>query len=149
MLWSVLAITLLVAIALYMRFKPREEEEGGRDTGLAILEFGKAYPQEAIREVLATASGDVVFARLHDGKVGFMQRHGNHYHSQVIEPGAASVKSAPSGTGLTLEFLDQKSAEVTFEFSTTQDAAEVSLWLLGSLIPSPDGNPEGQTLPEQ
>ncbi|MBX9457435.1 MAG: hypothetical protein KL863_16255 [Rhizobium sp.] len=46
----------------------KAEAEGERfDAGLAILEFGKAYPDEAIRQVLMSADGEIVFPSPVDG----------------------------------------------------------------------------------
>lgn len=137
MIWTVVIASLFLAGYVYMRMQRREEpKQAVNDTGLAILEFGQAFPNEAIRQVISTLNGDSVFLRLHDGKVGCMRAHGKHFTSHVIEPGSVRVRNTPSGNGLALDFVDNAYENGSFEFRTSADAAEVSLWLLGSLVPT-------------
>ncbi|MDR6758578.1 hypothetical protein J2Y48_003878 [Mycoplana sp. BE70] len=137
MIWTVVIACIFLAGYIFMRVQWREEpRRASNDTGLAILEFGQAYPNEAIREVISTANGDSVFLRLHDGKVGCMRAHGQHFTSHLIEPGLVRVHNSASGKGLMLEFLGNASDNGAFEFGTSGEAAEVSLWLLGSLLPA-------------
>ncbi|MBD9372168.1 hypothetical protein IB238_05930 [Rhizobium sp. ARZ01] len=137
MIWTVVIACLFLAGYIFMRMQRREEhKQAENDTGLAILEFGQAYPNEAIREVISTVNGDSVFLRLHDGKVGCMRAHGKHFTSHVIEPGSVRVRNTASGNGLALDFTDNAYENGRFEFRTSADAAEVSLWLLGSLVPA-------------
>ena len=137
MFWTITIVCLFLAGLLFRHAFRRddEQERAGEDSGLAILEFGRAFPEEAIREVIATASGRTVFLRLHDGKAGCMHAHGHHYSCHLIEPGAVRV-SAAGPKRLTLEFANAAFEGGTFEFRDERQAAEVSLWLLGSFRPT-------------
>ena len=129
MIWTIVAICLLAAGVIFYRTVRREAEPKAEDdTGLAIVEFGRAYPNEAIRQVITTADGRTVFLRLYDGKAGCMHAHGRHYTSHLIDPGTVRVEETVFESG-------------RFEFRSQKDAAEVSLWLLGSLLPSEGTRP--------
>eukprot|EP01035_Chromulina_nebulosa_P053018 gene53018-72389_t len=103
-------------------------EEGAHDAGLAIIDFGHAFPNEAIRNLHITADGGAVFVRLHDNKAGFMRHLRNHYACHLIEPGTVRVRDVPSGRGFEIEFLDAPFHNGKYMFATAADAAEVSLW---------------------
>lgn len=136
MIWTVVISCLALAAYVYLRAQRRSDRKSGADhTGLAIVEFGRAFPQEAIREVISTVGGDV-FLRLHDGKVGCMRARGARFTCILIEPGGVLVHNSPSGRGLAIEFHDNPHENGSFEFPTSREAAEVSLWLLGSLLPA-------------
>ena len=143
MLWTItIACLLLAGLIFRQSFRKRNEEpEAGEDAGLAILEFGRAFPEEAIREVIATANGRTVFLRLHDGKAGCMHAHGHHYTCYLIEPGTVRIESA-GPTRLTVQFANSAFEGGTFEFANEKKAAEVALWLLGSFRPSLAGRTE-------
>lgn len=136
MLWTITALCLLLAGLIFrLRFRGEEDtREATDDTGLAILEFGRAFPEEAIRQVIATADGRTVFLRLHDGKAGCMHAHGHHYACHLIEPGTVRVESL-GGARLSVAFANKAFEGGTFTFRSDNDAAEVSLWLLGSFVP--------------
>lgn len=137
MIWTVVIACLVLAAYVYLRAQRRSDRTSGADdTGLAIVEFGRVFPNEAIREVITTAGGDGVFLRLHDGKVGCMRARGTRFTCLLIEPGGVLVHNSPSGKGLAIEFHDNPRENGSFEFSTSGEAAEVSLWLLGSLLPA-------------
>ena len=140
MLWTItIACLLLAGLIFRQSFRRSEEpERAGEDAGLAILEFGRAFPDEAIREVIPTVNGRAVFLRLHDGKAGCMHAHGLHYTCHLIEPGTVRVTSA-GPTRLTVQFANAAFEGGTFEFRDERQAAEVSLWLLGSFMPSAAG----------
>ena len=142
MIWTIVAICLLAAGVIFYRTVRREAEPAAADdTGLAIVEFGRAYPNEAIRQVITTADGRTVFLRLYDGKAGCMHAHGRHYTSHLIDPGTVRVEDTGTGRGLKIEFLETVFESGRFEFRSQKDAAEVSLWLLGSLLPSEGTRP--------
>ncbi|MGD9480990.1 UNVERIFIED_ORG: hypothetical protein LHK14_19435 [Roseateles sp. XES5] len=144
MLWTITIACLLVAGLIFRQsFRTRSEapELAGEDAGLAILEFGRAFPEEAIREMIATTNGRTVFLRLHDGKAGCMHAHGHHYTCHLIEPGTVRVSSA-GPKRLTVQFTDASFEGGTFEFANEKKAAEVSLWLLGSFRPNLSGRAE-------
>lgn len=136
--------TVFVAFAAN-RLGEKEPEQGFRDTGLAILEFGRAYPSEAIRQLHATSDGQVVFVRLHDNKAGFMRNKRGHYSCHLIEPGTAQVSPTPDSRGLTIEFPHAPHQSGTFVFQSSEEAAEVALWLLGNFVKgeAPDDGENG------
>lgn len=136
--WSVLfAIVVFFAYAA-TRMAARNKEDGLHDTGLAIIEFGRAFPTEAIRQLQATADGQAMFVRLHDNKAGFMRNMSRHFACHLIEPGRVRVASSQTGRGLIVDFLDAPYHNGTYEFASPREASEVSLWLLGNYIAEPD-----------
>ncbi|MDO9415361.1 hypothetical protein [Pararhizobium sp.] len=135
MIWTAVAMTVLLAGIFYMRMNARAEESEGPDAGLAIIEFGRAFPDEAIRQIHMTADSQTLFVRLHDGKAGCMRNQGHHYVCHLIEPGMVRVQNSPSGKGLIMDFPGSAFHGGTFEFRNAKEAAEVSLWLLGSFRP--------------
>ena len=137
MLWTITIACMFLAGLIFRQSFRRDEgqEMAGEDSGLAILEFGRAFPEEAIRAVIPTANGRTVFLRLHDGKAGCMHAHGHHYSCHLIEPGTVRVNSA-GPKRLSVLFANAAFEGGTFEFRDEKQAAEVSLWLLGSFMPS-------------
>ena len=120
----------------------RTEAEGERfDAGLAILEFGKACPNEAIRQVLMSADGEMVFLRLWTGRTGLMRRIGNRTLCHLVNPADVRV-SAEAGSRtisplwLCSSISAMKPMSGTFTFRSEKEAAEVGLWLLGSVSAS-------------
>ncbi|ASY56273.1 hypothetical protein SS05631_c13280 [Sinorhizobium sp. CCBAU 05631] len=136
MLWFILIAVVAFVAAFYAWMNARAERDASNpDTGSAMVEFGRAFPDEAIRALHATIDGKAIFLRLHDGKAGFIQSHGTHYVCHVIHPGKLRVNSSESGQGLIVHFPDFAYLDNSFEFRTAAEAAEVSLWLLGSFNP--------------
>ena len=136
--WSI-ALLLIVAFAYYAtRLVSQSDEENLHDTGLAIMEFGRAFPQEAIRSLHATANGDAIFVRLHDNKSGLMRNKRNHYACHLIEPGRVRVTSIATAKGFFVEFLDSPTQNGEFFFKSEKEAAEVSLWLLNNYVAPAD-----------
>jgi hypothetical protein len=139
MLWLLLLAVIVAVGAFYMRMNARAEREADKpDAGSAIVEFGRAFPDEAIRALHSTIDRKAIFLRLHDGKAGFIQSHGTHYVCHVIHPGKVRVNTSESGRGLIVHFPDFAYLDNAFEFPTAAEAAEVSLWLLGSFAPKSD-----------
>ncbi len=139
MIWPILLMVVLLAAIFYTRMKARAEKDRREpDAGLAILDFGRAFPDEAIRAIHATADEKAYFVRLHDGKAGFMAAHGTHFVCHLIEAGKVNTTNAPGGRGLTVHFADFSYLDGTYEFPSAEIAAEVSLWLLGSFNPQSD-----------
>ncbi len=136
--WGVLFAIIIVFAYVVTRMASQNTEDSLQDTGLAILEFGRAFPAEAIRQLQKTANGQAVFVRLHDNKAGFMKNLRNHFACHLIQPGRVRVKDSGTGRGLAVEFLDASHHNGTFEFSTPAEAAEVSLWLLGNYVTDED-----------
>ncbi|MEY9163881.1 hypothetical protein ABIE78_002000 [Sinorhizobium fredii] len=151
MLWLILIALIVFVGAFYVWMNARAESDASNpDTGSAMVEFGRAFPEEAIRALHSTTDGKAIFLRLHDGKAGFIQSHGTHYVCHVIQPGKLRVNSSESGHGLIVHFPDFAYLDNNFEFRTAAEAAEVSLWLLGSFnlgIDAPvDGRVAVQTI---
>lgn len=131
----ILVCLALVAIAYYVtRMAKKQEDDGDYDAGSAILEFARAFPNEAIRSLHQTVDGNAVFVRTHDNKAGIMRSHRRHFACHLIEPGRARVTPLATGRGFDIEFLDAPGQNGTFIFASADDAAEVSLWLLGNLL---------------
>lgn len=116
-----------------VHFTGGSRQKDTRDHGDAILEFSRAYPGEAIRSVIMTADGKASFMRLASGKTGFLQAMGHHFVARLIEPQAVSVEALEDLSGLRVGFHDTTLKGGDYLFASTEDAAEVSLWLCGSL----------------
>jgi hypothetical protein len=137
--WSgILAVVIFVAYVAVRMAARGKDDDSLRDTGFAIIEFNRAFPNEAIRQLQATADGQVVFVRLHDNKAGFMRSMLRHFSCHVLEPGRVRVVASETGQGLVIDFLDHPHHNGTFEFASAQEASEVSLWLLGNYVAEPD-----------
>lgn len=102
------------------------------DPGGALIEFGTAYPDEAVRAILMDKPGLTTFMRLADGKTGLAQALGNTYVIRLIMPGEVGVNMSSDGCGLILQFEDDSMIGGEYRFSSTKDAAEVSMWMCGS-----------------
>jgi len=137
------AVTLLIGVVHYTG---GSRGKNGRDHGEVILEFARAYPGEAIRSVTMTKDGNASFLRLADGKTGFLQTMGRHQVARLILPGDVSVQPIEDQPGLHIEFHESTLKGGNYVFSSTEDAAEVSLWLCGSFaLASPElDKPEGE-----
>lgn len=135
----VIILVVLLAGAFYLRMQVRAERQAAEfDPGIAIIEFGRAYPQEAIRSLRATLDQQVIFLRLHDGKAGVMKFHGRHTACHLIEPGKVRVDLPSDPATMTLRFPDFHDLDGTYRFASSETAAEVALWLLGSFVPDVD-----------
>jgi hypothetical protein len=132
--WCVLFAIVIFVAFVSTRMAAQNKEDGLHDTGLAIIEFNRAFPNEAIRQLQATANGQVVFVRLHDNKAGFMRNMQRHYACHLIQPGRVRVLSSQTGRGLNVEFLDAPHQSGAFEFASAKEVSEVSLWLLGNYV---------------
>lgn len=139
--WGIV-FALILALAYLSSRMVRQEDDGFQDAGLAILEFGRAFPQEAIRSLHATVDGKAVFVRLHDNKAGFMRSMRNHFACHLIQPGTVRVSALPNGKGIGVEFLDASLHNGEFTFANPAIAAEVSLWLLGNYLGHADREPD-------
>jgi hypothetical protein len=132
--WCIL-IALILALAYYStRVARASDEDGLRDTGMAIMQFGRAFPDEAIRNLHVTADGNVIFVRLHDNKAGFMRNNSSHFACYLIRPGRVRITPLASAKGFDAEFLDAPSQNGSFVFASEKEAAEVSLWLLDNYV---------------
>lgn len=125
----VFSVTLVIGLVHYTGGSRRIKEH---DHGEVILEFARAYPGEAIRSVTITKDGNASFLRLADGKTGFLQTMGRHDVARLILPGDVSVRALEDRPGLQIEFHESTLKGGDYVFNSTEDAAEVSLWLCGS-----------------
>lgn len=110
------------------------------DAGAAIMEFGRAYPMEPIRDVILTDDRRAAFLRLADGRAGFLQVIGRHYFARLLARDAVRVEGLDGDRGLKLEFRETTFKGGTYRFPSPELAAEVSLWLVGSVIAPPPHN---------
>ncbi|OWV73665.1 hypothetical protein ATY76_30470 [Rhizobium sp. R339] len=144
--WCVLFAIVILFAFVATRMAAQNKEDGLHDTGLAIIEFGRAFPNEAIRQLQATQNGQAIFVRLHDNKAGIMRNMSRHFACHLIEPGRVRVVSSPTGRGLVIDFLDAPHHNGDFEFASAKEASEVALWLLGNYIAEPNKDlPSGNT----
>jgi hypothetical protein len=127
-----LAIFLITMFSIYaMQLAARDREEA-EDAGPALIEFGRAFPKEAVRDVIATANRQSVFLRLFDGKVGCVQYHGRTMSCRLLHPGTASVEPGSVANALRIELRNSVAGSGEYIFANEAQAAEVSLWLLDS-----------------
>ncbi|MCX8997578.1 hypothetical protein NOF55_10710 [Rhizobiaceae bacterium BDR2-2] len=132
--WSIIGV-LLILLAFYSSRLAHNDDEGKNDIGLALLDFGRAFPNEAIRSLHFTNEGAAVFVRLFDNRAGFMRKvRGGHYACRLIAPGAVRVQPLENGRGFAVDFTDDPPYSGTFEFASAPEAAEVSLWLLENYV---------------
>lgn len=131
--WAVVA-GLIILLAFISARMARTDSSERHDIGLAILDFGRAFPNEAIRSLHFTEDGAAVFVRLFDNKTGFMRKVKGHYACRIVEPGRVHVQALDHGRGLAVEFTDEPPYRGQFEFISSREAAEVSLWLLGNYV---------------
>ena len=130
--WATIIAAVLLFFFWATRLLRKSNDEDRFDAGLAILEFGKAYPNEAIRQVQMSVDGEMVFLRLWTGRIGCMRRNGARFLCHLIDPGKVGVTSSENGMGLVIDFPGLKAFSGEFEFASQKEAAEVSLWILGS-----------------
>jgi hypothetical protein len=129
-------VVLTVCLGFFMwatNLLKTEADEERFDAGLAIIEFGRAYPDEAIRSVVMSADGGMVFMRLWTGRTGVMKRIGNRELCHVIDPSDVRISASADGAKLSVDFAAHKSLSGTYAFRSAREAAEVSLWILGSM----------------
>ena len=142
------AIGVLLAISA-VNYRRGSRQKDTRDPGEAIMEFARAYPDEAIRSVAMTIDGTACFLRLADGKVGFLQAMGRHYVARLILPGTATILPLEDEPGLRVAFDDSTLKDGNYIFKDNGEAAEVSLWLCGSFAlasPPMEGPDEGHNV---
>ena len=144
-IWTIVAALILIFFWWANRLIAADQASDRFDPGLAIIEFGRAFPDEAIREVVLAVDGSMIFLRLWDGRAGCMKPVGNRYHCHIVEAGRVSVRQAEDPRSLVIEFPGTSMPGGTFQFRTPREAGEVSLWLLGSFVPvaRTAGGPEG------
>jgi hypothetical protein len=130
--WLVIMVIVIGFFLWSASLVKKDSDDDRFDAGLAIIEFGRAYPDEAIRQVLMSADGDMVFLRLWTGRCGCMRRNGVRYLCHLIDPTSVRVTPTADGYGLLVDFPGVKAMNGEFRFRSAKEAAEVSLWVLGS-----------------
>lgn len=133
-IWAIISGLILVFFWWANRLIAADQAAEQFDAGIAIIEFGRAFPQEAIRDVVVAADGAMIFLRLWDGRAGCMKPVGNRYHCHIVEPGRVTVQQTDNPKALAIEFPATSMRGGVFEFRTPREASEVSLWLLGSFV---------------
>ena len=119
-------------LSIYLFRKVATMENQSDEIGSALLVFGKAFPGEPVRDVQPTADAGAVFLRLSDGNTGYIQAFKKHVVCQILKPGSVSVQPSDGDNVIHLEFGDNRLEDGDFRFKDARQAAEVSLWLLGS-----------------
>jgi hypothetical protein len=130
--WAIIMSAAVVFFLWSTNLIKKDTESERFDAGLAIVEFGRAYPDEAIRQILMTVDGEMVFLRLWTGRCGCMRRNGARYLCHLIDPSSVRVTAMEGGTSLLIDFPGVKALTGEFRFASPKEAAEVSLWILGS-----------------
>ena len=133
-IWSIIFVMLGVFAFYGWRMTKATSYDDKRDAGEAIIDFARAFPNEAIRSLHMTADGNAVFVRLHDNKAGFMRNMGSHHACILIDPERIRVEHLETGDGFVVTFADMSKYSGAYRFKSTGEAAEVSLWLLGSYL---------------
>jgi hypothetical protein len=138
LLWSSIIVAFLAFFFWATNMVKQGNDSERFDAGLAIVEFGRVYPNEAIRNVIISADGEMVFLRLWTGRIGCMRRNGSRFLCNIIDPATVRVTPTPNGSGLVVDFPGLKALSGEFPLRSAREAAEVSLWLLGSLAAKED-----------
>lgn len=126
-------LAILIGICLFtLRVIRHPKAVTLRDPGESIVEFGNAFPDEAVRSVRMDKQGLTTFMRLADGRTGLTQIIGTTYVVRMIQPGEIGVSLTEDGQGLILNFEKGSAIGGVYEFNEPEDAAEVSLWICGS-----------------
>ncbi|HWU61864.1 MAG TPA: hypothetical protein VN112_07555 [Ensifer sp.] len=136
-LLAIFLITMFSIYSMQLAARHREEDE---EAGPALIEFGRAFPKEAVRDVVATADRQTVFLRLFDNKVGCVQYRGRTMSCRLLHRGTVAVLPGEQENAVRLDFMNSTSDSGEFVFASPRQAAEVSLWLLGSFASSGDGD---------
>lgn len=129
---AAIAVLAVIGMLGFVHVTGRAARADGADAGAALLEFGNAFPDEAIRAVVMTADRKTSFFRLADGRTGFLQALARHNVARLVEPGAVHVEMSGPGPALKIDFRETGISGGVYQFATAEDAAEVSLWLCGS-----------------
>lgn len=125
----VVVIGVLLVIS-FVHMTGGSSEADARDTGLAIMEYQRAFPDEAIRDACMTADGKTSFFRLASGKTGFLHAMGKHYVCRLIEPGTVSVTPLQGQPGLHVDFHEPGLPGRNYVFRKDAEAADIAHWLL-------------------
>ncbi|SCX28211.1 hypothetical protein DSM25558_4409 [Agrobacterium sp. DSM 25558] len=141
-IWIVILFPVGMLGYYLLRMRRDPDDDDRHDTGQAILDFARAFPTEAIRSLHMTIDGNAVFVRLHDNKAGFMRNMGKHHACMLLDPERIQVEHLETGDGFVVTFIDTPKYSGAYRFKTVGEAAEVSLWLLGSYLEAAEVEPE-------
>ena len=141
-IWIIVFVLLAVFAFYALPMSRATEDDNSHDVGQAIIDFARAFPNEAIRSLHMTVDGQAAFVRLHDNKAGFMRNMGSHYACILIDPERIRVEGLESGDGFVVTFDDMQKYSGAYRFKSAGEAAEVSLWLLGSLVEAQEHHPQ-------
>lgn len=141
-IWIVILVPLACLGMYFWRMKRDADDDDGADTGQAIIDFSRAFPTEAIRSLHMTVDGTAVFVRLHDNKAGFMRNMGKHHACMLLDPERLHIEHLETGDGFVVTFADAPKYSGAYRFKSAGEAAEVSLWLLGSYLEAAENLPE-------
>lgn len=130
----------IALITIMVRMTDRSKGIEEADEGTALVEFGSAYPEEAVRAVVMTRDRKAAFFRLAGDKTGFLQAMGRHHIARVIDPGLVNVAAVDGEPALKVNFRESAFKGGTYKFTSQEDAAEVSLWLCGALARATSGD---------
>ncbi|MBW3098134.1 hypothetical protein [Pseudohoeflea coraliihabitans] len=128
MLGGIVFITFMVHVA--GRWRRRDDP----DTGTSLIEFASIFPGEAVRSVISTSDRSTRFFRLASGMTGFLHRAGRVNEALLIQPASTRVSAVEDAPALTIDFCDADMPTRSYVFRSPEDAAEVSLWLMGSYV---------------
>lgn len=126
-------ILLMLGIYGYRLIRAEKDDDNAFDAGLAIIDFARAFPNEAIRSLHITHDGGAVFVKLHDNKSGFMRNMGNHHACIILDASKITLEPLPLENGFHIAFQDWPKYDGKYRFETQEEAADVALWLLESL----------------
>lgn len=132
--WLLASVILAGAgVLAYLRWRRSADAPGqiDDDTGSVILAFSRAHPDIAVRDVITTSDGRCSFLRLADGRVGFVEQGSLHMAARLLEPKTLEVGDPSGRQVINVRFPGPSGSEGRFEFSSAEQAAEVSLWLCG------------------
>ncbi len=131
-------VALIAIVSMYVyRAHAHSVSENGQETAHAILQFGKAFPMEPIRDVLLTWDTQTAFLRLNGGKTGCISAQKRHAVCRILEPGSVSVMPGDNDRSLFLDFGSLGIASGRYLFRSPKETAEISLWLLDSFAQQP------------
>ena len=147
-IWIIVFVLLLVFAVYAWRMSRATDEDNSHDVGQAIMDFARAFPNEAIRSLHMTADGGAAFVRLHDNKAGFMRNMGSHYVCVMIDPErrawkAETVSSLRSSTCRNIAVHTASNRQERRPKSLSGCSAVSSrrriITMKGRCLPAPDG----------
>ena len=118
----------------YMRVRPSDDLARSLIGGVTADGLDGTSGLEAqLDDLLTGTDGEMVFLRLWTGRTGLMRRVGNRELCYLVDPESVRVSADGGGKSLTIDFPAHKPMSGTYMFRSEKEAAEVGLWLLGSV----------------